>query len=44
MIKDCKKYLIKIEEVKSYLIEFDENGEIKNKIYLFDNIIGDKNY
>lgn len=33
MVKDCKKFLNKIEELKLYLVEFHEDGTMKNKMY-----------
>lgn len=35
-IKDQINFLQKMEELKLYLIEFDENGIIKAKVYLAD--------
>ena len=36
MVKDCKRFLNKMEDMKSYLVEFNENGTIKDKTYLSD--------
>lgn len=44
MIKDYKKDLNKIKELKLDLVEFYENDIIKNKMYLTNCIIGNKNY
>lgn len=33
MIKDCKNFLNKIKELKPYLVEFNKNNIIKDKIY-----------
>lgn len=33
-----------MEKFKSYLVEFDENGTIKDEIYLSNCIIDDKDY
>lgn len=40
VMKDCKRFLNTIEEFKYYLVEFDKNGKIKDKIYLLCYIIG----
>lgn len=34
IVKDCKNFLIKIKELKLYMVEFKENSAIKDKIYL----------
>lgn len=36
IIEDYKNFFWKIEEFKSYIVEFEENGVIKPKIYLFN--------
>lgn len=38
--KDYKKFLNKMEQLKPYLVEFDENDKMKNKTYLSDCMIG----
>lgn len=42
VVKDCKIFFNKIEEHKLYLVEFDENSKIKDKIYLSNCIVGNK--
>lgn len=37
--KDYKVFLEKIEKLKSYMMEFDENNKIKPKVYLLDCIV-----
>lgn len=39
IIKDCKNFLKKIEELKPYMVEFKEDYAIKEKIYLSDYIV-----
>ena len=34
VMEDCKNFLQKMEELKPYIVEFEENGAIKPKIYL----------
>ena len=41
--KKFKKFLNKIKKLKLYLIKFNKNSIIKNKIYLLDYIVRDKN-
>lgn len=33
VVKDCRNFLRKIEELKPYMVEFEENGAMKDKIY-----------
>ena len=33
IMKDCKKFLEKIEELKPYLVEFNEDSTMKKKNY-----------
>lgn len=35
-IKDCKNFLKKIEELKTYIVKFEKNGIMKAKIYFFN--------
>lgn len=44
IIKACKKFLLNREKLKLYIVEFEENSVIKNKIYLSDYIIHNNNY
>ena len=39
VVKDRKVFLNKMEELKPYIVEFDEDGAIKPKVYLLDCII-----
>ena len=39
MVKDCKKFLVMIKEIKLYFIEFRKDGIIKNKNYFSNCII-----
>ena len=34
VVKDWKNFLQKIEELKPYIVEFEENNAIKPKVYL----------
>ena len=36
VVEDCKNFLRRMEEFKLYMIEFEENGAMKEKIYLPD--------
>ena len=40
VIEDCASFLRKIEELKLYIVEFDQDGAMKPKIYLFDCAVG----
>lgn len=44
LVKDYKNFLTKMEELKSYVVEFEENSIMKPKTYLFDYAVlgGDK--
>lgn len=44
MMEDHKKFLNKIEKLKPYLIELNKNGKIKDKRYLPNYVVGDKDY
>ena len=39
IIKDCKRFLNKIKELKRCLIKLNENGIMKNKMYLLNCIV-----
>lgn len=43
IVEDYKTFLNKIKECKPYLVEFNKNDTIKNKIYLLDCPIRGKN-
>ena len=43
-IEDCKRLLNKIEELKLYLIELNENSKIKDKTYFLDCTISNKDH
>lgn len=36
VVEDCEVFLEKIEELKSYMVEFDENSAMKPKVYPSD--------
>lgn len=36
IIKNCANFVRKIEELKSYIVKFNQNGVIKPKIYFFN--------
>lgn len=36
MVENCKKSLNKIEELKPYLVEFNKNSTIKDKMYPYN--------
>lgn len=40
VIEDYKTFFKKIEELKPYIIEFEENSAIKSKVYLPDCKVG----
>ncbi len=40
IIEDCKNFLTKIEELKPYMVEFEEDNTIKSKAYPSDCAIG----
>ena len=40
VIEDHKRFLNKMEELKPYLVKFNEDGIIKDKIYLPDCAVG----
>lgn len=40
VIEDWKNFLQKVEELKPYIVEFDENGAMKSKIYPADCAVG----
>lgn len=44
IIKNHKKYLKKIKELKLYLVKFNENNTIKEKNYLANCTVGGNNY
>lgn len=39
IVEDFKNFLKKIEELKQYIVKFEKNGTIKNKIYLFNYVV-----
>lgn len=43
VVKDYKNFLKKIEELKPYKIQFEEDGIIKAKTYLSDCAVGGPN-
>lgn len=40
VIEDCKRFLNKMEDQKPYLIEFNEDGTMKDKTYVLDCTVG----
>ena len=42
-MEDCINFLRKMEKLKPYMVEFDENGAIKPKIYLSDCAVKEEN-
>ena len=44
VVEDRKNFLYKMEELKPYIVEFDENGAMKPKVYLADCVIGGNNW
>ena len=44
MIKDCKRFLNKIKDLKLYLIKFNEDGTMKDKTYSPNCAVGDEDY
>lgn len=39
IVEDHTHFIKKIEELKPYIVEFNENGIIMPKVYLFDCIV-----
>ena len=44
VVEDHKKFLNKIKELRAYLVKFNEDSAIKNKIYLPNCAIRGKNW
>ena len=40
VVKDCANFLRKMEELKPYIVEFDQDGAMKPKTYPSDCAIG----
>ena len=40
VVKDCKRFLKTMEELQLYMVEFNEDGTMKNKEYLLNCIVG----
>ena len=40
VVEDCKNFLLKMEELKPYVVEFKEDGTIKPKAYPFHCTVG----
>lgn len=40
MVEDRNKFLTRIEDLKPYIVEFEENGVMKPKIYSSDCAVG----
>ena len=40
VVEDCKVFLNKMKELKPYIVEFDEDGAIKPKVYSLDCVVG----
>ena len=40
VVEDRNRFLVKIEELKPYMVEFNEDGLIKAKDYLVDGTVG----
>ena len=40
MVEDQNRFLTKLEELKSYMVEFNEDGAIKAKNYPIDCAVG----
>lgn len=36
VVKDCERFFKTIEELKPYMVEFNEDGTMKGKEYLLD--------
>ena len=43
LVEDCKRFLNKMENLKPYLVEFNEDGTMKDKTYPLDCAIGGEN-
>lgn len=43
VVEDCERFLKKMEELRLYLVEFNENGAMKDKTYPLDCAIGGEN-
>ena len=44
VVEDCKVFLNKMEELKPYIVGFDENGAMKPKAYPPDCAVGDNHW
>ena len=40
VVEDCKNFLKRLEELKPYIVEFEEDGTMKPKIYPADYAVG----
>ena len=43
IVEDCKRFLNKIKELKLYLVKFNENDVMKNKMYLPNCVVRGEN-
>ena len=43
VVKDRKVFLEKMEELKPYMVKFDENGAMKPKVYPLNYVLGGNN-
>ena len=43
IVEDCINFLRRMKELKPYMVEFDENGAIKPKVYPSDCTVGGEN-
>lgn len=44
IVKDCKKFLNTMKDLKLYLIKFEKDESMKTKKYLDDYIVGKEKY
>lgn len=44
IVEDCKEFIKKIEKLKPYMVKFEKDGIIKDKIYSPDCVVKRKNW
>ena len=43
IVKNHANFLRRMEEIKPYIVEFDQDGAMKPKVYFFDYAVGRQN-
>ena len=44
LVKDCAKFLNLMKDIKPYLVEFNEDDTIKDKVYCPDYVVNNNDY